>query len=66
MRAKKALAVGAALVVSVSSLAACSSSGGGGSSSGTGAITFVTGKDNSGTWPALAAQWNKLHTRTRR
>jgi multiple sugar transport system substrate-binding protein len=61
MRAKKVLIAGAALVVSVSSLVACSSSGGGGSSGGTGPFTFVTGKDNSGTWPVLAAQWNKLH-----
>jgi multiple sugar transport system substrate-binding protein len=52
---------GAVLALSVSTLVACSTSGGSASNTGTGPITFVTGKDNSGTWPVLAARWNKLH-----
>jgi multiple sugar transport system substrate-binding protein len=48
--------------MSVSSLVACSSSGGGGGgNNATGPITFVTGKDNSGIWPILSSEWNKLH-----
>jgi multiple sugar transport system substrate-binding protein len=62
MRARTLAATGAVVALAVSSLVACSSSGGGGgSNTGHGAITFVTGKDNSGTWPVLAARWNKLH-----
>ncbi len=59
---------GAAAAISLSVVAmlltACSSSGSGGSSSGSsarGPITFVTGKDNSGTMPFIAAQWNAAH-----
>lgn len=37
------------------------SGGGGGSSALDGPITWATGKDNSGTVPFIAAQWNKLH-----
>jgi multiple sugar transport system substrate-binding protein len=55
--------VSAALV-----LAACGGGGGGGNSnaanqgaSGRGPITFVTGKDNSGTLPFIADEWNKDH-----
>jgi multiple sugar transport system substrate-binding protein len=48
--------------LSISTLVACSTSGGSSASNtGKGPITFVTGKDNSGTWPVLAARWNKLH-----
>jgi multiple sugar transport system substrate-binding protein len=62
MRARKVAIAALTLALTGTSLAACSSSGGGGSAnSGTGPITVVTGKDNSGTWPALAAAWNKLH-----
>jgi multiple sugar transport system substrate-binding protein len=61
---------GAAIAVCMAStalvLAACSggSSSGSGSSSGAsarGPITFVTGKDNSGTTAFIAAQWNAAH-----
>lgn len=63
MRVKNVAIAGVALAMSVSTLSACSSSGGsgGGGNSGTGPITFVTGKDNSNLWPTLAAEWNKAH-----
>jgi multiple sugar transport system substrate-binding protein len=52
----------AVLALGASGLAACSSSGGGGGTNeGTGPITFVTGKDNSGIWPKLSSEWNKAH-----
>jgi trehalose/maltose transport system substrate-binding protein len=63
MRSK--VAVTALSVVCVAGLVAgCSSSKSGGGSSGgnsRGPITFVTGKDNSGTMPFIAAQWNASH-----
>lgn len=62
MRVKRATVALAVLALGASSVAACSSSGGGsGSSNGTGAFTFVTGKDNSGIWPILSAEWNKAN-----
>jgi multiple sugar transport system substrate-binding protein len=61
MRVRKLAVAGAVVALSVSTLVACSSSGGSGTNAGTGPITFVTGKDNSGVWPALSARWNKLH-----
>jgi multiple sugar transport system substrate-binding protein len=64
MRSK--FAVTAVSLASVCLLvAACGSSSGGGSgskaASGTGPITFVTGKDNSGLMPYIAATWNAAH-----
>jgi len=65
MRSK--IAVTALSVLGAAALVAgCSSSkSGGGSSSGgdnsRGPITFVTGKDNSGTMPFIADQWNAAH-----
>jgi multiple sugar transport system substrate-binding protein len=65
MRSK--FAVTAVSLASVCLLvAACGSSSGGGSgssgaSAGRGPITFVTGKDNSGLMPYIAAQWNAAH-----
>ena len=59
---------GAAAVVGVLGttmlLVACGGGSGGGSgasASARGPITFVTGKDNSGTMPYIADQWNKAH-----
>jgi multiple sugar transport system substrate-binding protein len=66
MRSK--FAVTAVSLASVCLLvAACGSSSGGsggsgsGASAGRGPITFVTGKDNSGTLPFIAAKWNAAH-----
>src|SRR3954453_20903138 len=65
MRSK--IAVTALSVLTAAALVAgCSSSKSGGSSSGggdnsRGPITFVTGKDNSGTMPFIANEWNKNH-----
>src|SRR3954452_22286238 len=65
MRSK--IAVTALSVLTAAALVAgCSSSKSGGSSSGggdnsRGPITFVTGKDNSGTMPFIASQWNAKH-----
>ena len=65
MRSK--IAVTALSVLSAAALVAgCSSSKSGGTSSGggdnsRGPITFVTGKDNSGTMPYIASQWNAKH-----
>ena len=63
MRSK--VAVTALSVLCVAGLVAgCSSSKSGGGSSGgnsRGPITFVTGKDNSGTMPFIADQWNASH-----
>jgi multiple sugar transport system substrate-binding protein len=61
----KGAASAVCLVSAAMVLAACGgSSGGGAGSSGAsarGPITFVTGKDNSGTMPPLADGWNKNH-----
>jgi multiple sugar transport system substrate-binding protein len=72
----KSRAAAVAVVFTVgATLAACSSGGGGSGGggggggggntgsklSGTGAFTFVTGKDNSGIWPILSSNWNKAH-----
>ena len=65
MRSK--IAVTALSVLTAATLVAgCSSSKGGGTSSGggnnsRGPITFVTGKDNSGTMPFIADKWNAAH-----
>ena len=66
MRAKVAVAALSALsaAVLVAGCGGSSGSTGGGGSKDAGArgpITFVTGKDNSGTLPFIAAQWNKTH-----
>ena len=61
MRVRRAAIVAAVIAVAASGLSACSSSGGGSGSSGVGPFTFVTGKDNSGIWPILSAEWNKDH-----
>jgi trehalose/maltose transport system substrate-binding protein len=62
MRAKDAAIAGVVLALGATTLLACSSSGGsGGGNSGTGPITFVTGKDNSNLWPTLAKEWNAAH-----
>ena len=62
--------IGLAATVAAAALvaAACSSSKSGGGSSGSasasggrGPITFVTGKDMSGVWPAAASMWNSAH-----
>lgn len=64
----KGVAPAVCLVTTAMVIAACG--GGGGSSSGDaakegasarGPITFVTGKDNSGTLPFIADEWNKTH-----
>ena len=63
----KGAAAAACLFVAAMSLVACgggSSGSSGGSSAGDnarGPITFVTGKDNSGIMPFIAAQWNAAH-----
>ena len=63
----KGAAAAACLFVAAMSLVACgggSSGNSGGSSAGDnarGPITFVTGKDNSGIMPFIAAQWNAAH-----
>src|SRR5258705_1504324 len=63
----KGAAAAACLFVAAMSLVACGG-GSSGSSGGSGAgdnargpITFVTGKDNSGIMPFIAAQWNAAH-----
>ncbi|MDQ6851910.1 MAG: ABC transporter substrate-binding protein [Actinomycetota bacterium] len=63
MGAKKAAVALAMLALGASAVTACSSGGGSGSSSnnGTGAITFITGKDNSNLMPHIAAAWNAAH-----
>jgi multiple sugar transport system substrate-binding protein len=60
------MAATASLVGAVMLIAACGSGSSGGDASKTGAnargpITFVTGKDNSGTLPFIADQWNAAH-----
>jgi multiple sugar transport system substrate-binding protein len=62
----KGAAAAICLTVVAALAAACSGSSGssGGSNVGAnarGPITFVTGKDNSGTMPYIAAQWNAAH-----
>jgi multiple sugar transport system substrate-binding protein len=62
----KGAAAAICLTVVAALTAACSGSSGssGGSNVGAnarGPITFVTGKDNSGTMPYIAAQWNAAH-----
>jgi len=63
MRSK--IAITALSLLSAATLVAgCSSSKSGGSSGGNnsrGPITFVTGKDNSGTMPFIAEKWNAAH-----
>ncbi len=62
MRSK--IAITALSLLSAATLVAgCSSSKSGGSSGGNsrGPITFVTGKDNSGTMPFIADKWNAAH-----
>jgi len=67
MRYKGAAAAACVFVAAAMSLVACgggSSGSGGGSGAGAnarGPITFVTGKDNSGIMPFIAAQWNAAH-----
>ena len=60
MHYRRVLVVAVAAVTTVGLAAGCSSSkkSGGG---GRGPITFVTGKDTSGVWPAIANQWNAAH-----
>ena len=60
MHYRRLLVVAVAAVTTVGLAAGCSSSkkSGGG---GRGPITFVTGKDTSGVWPAIANQWNAAH-----
>jgi trehalose/maltose transport system substrate-binding protein len=65
MRSK--IAITALSVLSAAALVAgCSSSksgngGSGGGDNSRGPITFVTGKDNSGTMPFIADKWNANH-----
>jgi multiple sugar transport system substrate-binding protein len=60
MHYRRLLAIVVAAVMTVAVVAGCSSSkkSGGG---GRGPITFVTGKDTSGVWPAIAQKWNAAH-----
>src|SRR6201992_435174 len=62
---KKGIAPALCLLSTVALLAACGGSGGGDAAkqgaSARGPITFVTGKDNSGIMPYIAAQWNAAH-----
>jgi multiple sugar transport system substrate-binding protein len=62
----KGVAPAVCLVTTAMILAACGGGGGGGDAAQSGAnargpITFVTGKDNSGTLPFIAEEWNKAH-----
>jgi multiple sugar transport system substrate-binding protein len=63
----KGVAPAVCLVTTAMILAACGGGGGGGDAAQSGAnargpITFVTGKDNSGTLPFIAEEWNKAHS----
>src|SRR5690348_16825203 len=60
MHYRRLLAIVVAAVLTVGVAAGCSSSKGSGGG-GRGPITFVTGKDTSGVWPAIASQWNAAH-----
>jgi len=63
MRSKIAVTA-VALATATTVVAACggsSKSSGGSGSNDRGPITFVTGKDNSGTLPYIQQQWNKAH-----
>ena len=60
----KGAAAAVSLLVAASLLAACGGGSSGGASTGAnarGPITYVTGKDNSGIMPYIAAQWNAAH-----
>ena len=60
----KGAAAAVSLLVAASFLAACGGGSSGGASTGAnarGPITYVTGKDNSGIMPYIAAQWNAAH-----
>src|SRR5664280_902048 len=65
MRSKSAATAAVSLLSTALLVAACGSSGSSSSSSsaasGRGPITFVTGKDNSGIMPYIAAKWNAAH-----
>lgn len=60
MQYRKLLVVGVAAATTAALAAGCTSnhSSGGG---GRGPITFVTGKDTSGVWPAVTQKWNAAH-----
>src|SRR5215813_10986724 len=62
MQYRKLLIIAVAAATTTALAAGCSSSKkSGGGSNDHGPITFVTGKDTSGVWPAVADQWNKAH-----
>lgn len=61
MHYRKLLVVAIAAVTTVGLAAGCSSSKKSSGGGGRGPITFVTGKDTSGVWPAVTDAWNKAH-----
>jgi multiple sugar transport system substrate-binding protein len=61
MRYRRLLVVAVAAVTTVGLVAGCTSSKKSGGGGGRGPITFVTGKDTSGVWPAISQQWNAAH-----
>src|SRR6266496_2357038 len=61
MQYRRLLVVAVATITTAALAAGCSSSKKSSSGNARGPITFVTGKDTSGVWPAAAAAWNKAH-----
>jgi multiple sugar transport system substrate-binding protein len=61
MLGKKAAIIATTALLGASVLAACGNAVDAGTNEGTGAITLVTGKDNSNLWPQLQKEWNRLH-----
>ncbi len=61
MQYRRLLVVAVAAITTAALAAGCSSSKKSSSGNARGPITFVTGKDTSGVWPAAAAAWNKAH-----
>jgi multiple sugar transport system substrate-binding protein len=61
MQYRKLVVVAVAVLTTAALAAACSSSKKSSGGNARGPITFVTGKDTSGVWPAVAAAWNKAH-----
>src|SRR5262245_23519599 len=61
MQYRKLLIVAVAAATTTALAAGCSSSKKSSGGNDRGPITFVTGKDTSGVWPAVADAWNKAH-----